>query len=573
MNKELFFNGYLGRIAEKFKLTRTFAFEILAIAAILDLSFDEVFDHASTIVNGSGSNDGGFDGIYLEEDEDENTLHVFQIKSSSSIGDNKMAKFVNDFRTLFVYGNTLNLPLNEKVSSALQNYQNLVSAGRVVETRLYFVFNGEKTGDQKPRIDRHIDNTDNFQVFDSQDLYNQIDSLVAERKKRKPVTFSFMAEKSNISLRSDPQALISFSIQNVKAVNFRLPALDLCKLLDLEQQLNKRIDTVFSDNIRGFLRYNKTNKNIRATLLSNDAEYFPFLNNGITIIAERVKIPKEMQVGFYPIEVANPVIVNGLQTTHVIYDIYRQQPSKLEGVYVVVRLYETTESELIDKITEATNTQSPINFRDKISTRRFNDFTKEIFANAGIGYLSKRGETFDNQLSISLNKSVHSETVLKFWYATFHEQPERAKSSKSKVLEELFDATTNKNNSLYSLFNGKKESPIYQQLLETFYIYDFVITQRQTQKHDSDFVFFADELLAYGVYKLMKRAGSLIKEQLETNYQIVYGVIPKCIEREKTLKAQNKSTYSHNGYFKSARSRFHLSEELQFSDEPAVFLS
>jgi len=571
MNKELFFNGYIDRIAEKFTLTKTFAFEILAIAAILDLSFDEVFDHASTIVNGSGSNDGGFDGIYLEEDEDENTLHIFQIKSSSSIGDNELTKFVNDFRTLFVYGNTLNLPLNEKVSSALQNYQNLVSSGRVVETRLYFVFNGEKTGSQKPRIDRHVDNTDNLQVFDSQDLYDRIDGLVAERKKRKPVTFSFMAEKSNISLRSDPQALISFSIQNVKAVNFRLPALELCKLLNLEQRLNKRIDTIFSDNIRGFLRYNKTNKNIRTTLLSNDAEYFPFLNNGITIIAERVKIPKEMQVGFYPLEVANPVIVNGLQTTHVIYDIYRQNPDKLEGVYVVVRLYETTESELIDKITEATNTQSPINFRDKISTRRFNDYTKEIFANAGIGYLSKRGETFDNQLSISLNKSVHSETVLKFWYATFYEQPERAKSSKSKVLEELFDATTNKNNSLYHWFNGEKESLIYQQLLETFYIYDFVIKQRQTQKHDSDFVLFADELLAYGVYKLMKKAGGFAKEQLDTNYRIVYGAIPKCIEREKAVKAQSKSTYSHNSYFKSARSRFHLSEELAFSDE--LFLS
>jgi len=149
MNKELFFRGYIDRIAEKFSLQKPFAFEILAIAAILDLSFDEVHDHASTLVKGSGSNDGGFDGIYLEEDEDENTLHVFQIKSSDSVGDNELAKFVNDFRTVFVYGNSLNLPLNEKVSSALQTYQTLVSSGRVVETRLYFIFNGEKAGDKK----------------------------------------------------------------------------------------------------------------------------------------------------------------------------------------------------------------------------------------------------------------------------------------------------------------------------------------------------------------------------------------------------------------------------------------
>jgi hypothetical protein len=574
MNKELFFSGYIDRIADKFSLQKPFAFEILAIAAILDLSFDEVYDHASTLIkdnsgNINGRNDGGFDGIYLEEDEDENILHVFQIKSSDSVGDNELAKFVNDFRTVFVYGNTLNLPLNEKVSSALQIYQTLVSSGRVVETRLYFVFKGEKAGATKPRIDRHVENTDNLQVFDSQDLYEQIDNLVSERKKRKPVTFSFMAEKSNISLRSDPQALISFSIQNVKAVNFRLPALELCKLLDLEQHTNKRIDTVFSDNIRGFLRYNKTNKNIRATLLGDDAEYFPFLNNGITIIAERVKIPKEMQVGFYPLEVVNPVIVNGLQTTHVIYEIYQQDRNKLEDIYVVVRLYETTESELIDKITEATNTQSPINYRDKISTRLFNEYTKEIFANAGIGYLSKRGETFENKLSISLQKSVHSETVLKFWYATFYEQPGRAKSAKSKVLEELFDATTNKNNKLYSLFNGSKDSPIYRQLLETFWIYEFVVAQRQTQKHESDFVLFADELIAYGIYKLMKKSGGFVKERMGDCYSAVYHAIPKGIELEKEEKAQSKSTYSHNSYFKSFRSHWLLNKELALTHSPS----
>ncbi len=566
MNKALFFSGYIDRIAEKFGLSKPFAFEILAIAAILDLSFDEVHDHASTLVRGSGSNDGGFDGIYLEEDEDENTLHVFQIKSSDSVGDNELAKFVNDFRTVFVFGNSLNLPLNEKVSSALQAYQTLVSSGRVVETRLYFVFNGEKSGDNKPRIDRHVENADNLKVFDSHNLYEQIDNLVSERKKRKPVSFSFMAEKSNISLRSDPQALISFSIQNVKAVNFRLPALELCKLLDLEQRLNKRIDTVFSDNIRGFLRYNKTNKNIRATLLGDDAEYFPFLNNGITIIAERVKIPKEMLAGFYPLEVVNPVIVNGLQTTHVIYEIYQQDRNKLEDVYVVVRLYETTDHELIDKITEATNTQSPINYRDKISTRRFNDYTKEIFTNAGIGYLSKRGETFENKLSISLHKSVHSETILKFWYATFYEHPEKAKGAKSKVLEELFDATTKEQHMLYPLFKGDKNSPVYQQLLETFWIYEFVVTQRQTQKHNFDFVLFADELIAYGIYKLMKKLGGFAKECLEDCYWTVYNAIPKGIEIEQEEKIQSKSTYSHNNYFKSPISRWLLNKELALSN-------
>jgi hypothetical protein len=568
MNRELFFNGYIDRIAEKFNLAKPFAFEILAIAAILDLSFDEVFDLVSTIENGSGSNDGGFDGIYLEEDEEESTLHVFQIKFSSSVGDNELSKFITDYQNLFVRGNTLGLPLNGKVSAALQTYQDLVSSGRVIEAHLHFIFNGEITKQNEPLLNRHRQNTSELRVYDSNDLYQQIDNLVEGRKKRKPVTFSFMAEKSNIALpNGDPQTLISFSIQNVKAVSFRLPALALCELLDKELQLNKRTDTLFSDNIRGFLRYNRTNKNIRETLLSDDAGYFPFLNNGITIIAERVKIPSNMQMGRYPLEVQNPVIVNGLQTTHVIYDIYQKNIARLEGVHVVVRLYETTDNDLIDKITNATNTQSPINYRDKISARRFNDYTQELFENAGIGYLSKRGETFGNKLSIALQKSVHSETVLKFWYATFYEQPERAKSAKSKVLEDLFDATTNKNNQLNLLFNGEKDSPIYQQLLEAFWIYDFVVTQRKTQQHDTDFVLFVDELLAYGVYKLLKKEGGFSQRGLVSAYEVVYAAIPICIEREKEQKSKNQSTYSHNGYFKSSKSRFDLNDELELSED------
>ena len=69
MNRELFLNGFINRISKRFKLTENFAFEILAIAAVLDFTFDEVVDNVSTIENGNGSHDGGMDGIFIDEDE------------------------------------------------------------------------------------------------------------------------------------------------------------------------------------------------------------------------------------------------------------------------------------------------------------------------------------------------------------------------------------------------------------------------------------------------------------------------------------------------------------------------
>lgn len=558
MNKELFITGYLDRIKNKFNLSDDLAFEILCISAFLDQSFDEVMQNISTIENGTGSHDGGIDGIYIDEDENECTMHIFQIKHGKGLGDAVLSKFINDYRNIFVYDNSTNLPLNTKVNTGLVKYKDIVSSGKIVDTKLYFIFAGEKDKQYDDLIKRHLDENENLKIYDINDLYNKIDNLISENKKRKDVKFSFMAEKSNISLKHDPQAIISFQIQNIKAINFRLKALELCKLLDEEKSINKRIDTAFSDNIRGFLRYNKTNKNIKETIESDFAEYFPFLNNGITIISEQIKIPREMQAGYYPIETKNPVIVNGLQTTNVIYDIYQQDRTKLDGIYVLIRLYETNEQDVIDKITDATNTQSPINFRDKISNRDFNTYTKTLFELNHVGYLAKRGDTFENHFSKNLNESIHSDMVLKFWYATFYEMPEVAKNSKSKILEEVYDSTVDKSHKLYKLFNGEKDSPIYQQLLEAYKIYKFVVNKRNEKTPESDFINYADELISYGLYKL--------EGELEKNYEKVCKTIKEITEEEKKFLEKKSLTYSHNGYFKSSKSRYDLNKKLNLAE-------
>ncbi len=555
MNRDLFLNGFIDRIAKRFNLNVDLAFEILAIAAVLDQTFDEVMDNVSTLENGNGSHDGGMDGIYV--DEEYAVMHVFQIKSGANLGDNILAKFINDYRNLFVFGNLTQLPLNTKVNKAFETYQALAQAGRAIETQLHFVFGGEITPQNRDIAKRHLDANERLSIYDRNDLYQQIESLIAENRKRKPVDFSFMAQKSNISFKSDPQALISFQIQNVKAINFRLAALDLCQLLDKEKAINQRIDSVFSDNIRGFLDYNKTNKKIRETLESDYAEYFPFLNNGITVIAEQVKIPKEMQAGLYPIETKNPVIVNGLQTTHVIYEVYKKNAIDLENVFVLVRLYETTDPELVSKITDATNTQSPINFRDKISNKNFNLYTKTLFELNGIGYLTKRGDTFENSFSRALSESIHADHLLKFWYASFYEKPELAKNSKAKVLEDIFEATSNKTHLLHPLFSGTADSVIYAQLLRTYQLYRFVVAQRNQTELCSEFIVYADELFCYGLYKL----GDV---HLPNAYQKIHAAIEQAIIVEKARYTSKGLTYSHNTYFKSAKSRYDLDSLMGF---------
>jgi len=558
MNRDLFLDGFTERIAGRFKLTEAFAFELLSIAAILDMTFDEVMSDVSTLENGSGAHDGGMDGVYI--DEDEGIMHVFQVKSGATIGDNAVTKFIADYRNLFVLNNGTQIPLNPKVSKALNSYRDLAMAGQSIETRLYFVFGGELIEQNREIAIRHSGATEQLYIYDRNNIYEQIECLISETRKRKPVQFSFMAQKSNISFKSDPQALISFQIQNVKAINFRLAALDLCKLLDKEKEINKRVDTAFSENIRGFLNYNRTNRKIRETLQSDHAEYFPVLNNGITLIAEQVKIPKEMQVGYYPVETKNPVIVNGLQTTHVIYEEYQKNPSVLDGVHVLVRLYETTDPELVAMITDATNTQSPINFRDKMSNKDFNRYVKVLFENNGIGYLTKRGDTFENSVSRSLGESIHADYLLKFWYASYYEKPDVAKNSKAKVLEDIFDATSSSSHPLHYLFSGQSDSSIYRQLLHVYRLYRFIVDQRNKGVHSADLIMYADELFCYGLYKL----GS---DDLDSAYMQVLNALQDATAAEKALLASKGLTYSHNTYFKSAKSRYDLDKALGFVEE------
>ena len=105
MNKELFINGYIEKISQKFDISKDLAFEILCLSSVLDISFDEAYDEASTLENKNGSHDGGFDGIYI--DNDEKILHIFQMKSKPTIGDNDLTKFISNYENLFVRNNLI----------------------------------------------------------------------------------------------------------------------------------------------------------------------------------------------------------------------------------------------------------------------------------------------------------------------------------------------------------------------------------------------------------------------------------------------------------------------------------
>jgi hypothetical protein len=228
----------------------------------------------------------------------------------------------------------------------------------------------------------------------------------------------------------------------------------------------------------------------------------------------------------------------------------------LRDVYVNLRVYETKEKELIEKITDATNTQTPINYRDKISNKDFNTITKAIFNNAGINYITKRGEIFTRE-NLNFSESVESETVIKYWFATFYEEPQTAKNSIASVLQKIFDASTFDQHPLEQLFDGSKDSPVYVQLLTAYRIYKYAQEQKRNYTNKYEFVVYADELMSYGIYKFV---GTHLEDYtnldiLNAGYLDTLQTINTIVENDKKAHEEAGRTFSFNAYFKKPKSK------------------
>lgn len=585
-NKDLFINGYLERIGKEFpqdpqpKRNLDLAFEIFGIAAVLDKPFQEVFDDViikNKVSKRSGSMDGGIDGIWFQDLGDYYEMFVFQCKNSLSLKDNEIDKFRNDVKDIFVDGNKVGKSKISDLEPFIDQYKSITQSGKIIDIKLFFIFNGNSTDPDyanNEHIFRSYNNPDrHFWIYDSNWIYDKISTIA--KNHRNKVEFTFHPENSNFSLL-DNQALYTFSIGNTRAANFRVLATELCELIEKEKSINGTFDLLFEENIRQYLGTNKfkANREMNKTLNSDDAILFPFLNNGITIISEQITVPKSAQDGTYNLPVINPQIVNGLQTSRVLYDIYINNKDKLKGVFVNIRIYETNEKNLVEKITDATNTQTPITNKDKISNKDFNSLAKEVFKNFGINYVTKRGEGF--KPGQGLHNQVDSETVLKYWYATFFEEPEVAKNSIAKVLQDIYEASSSENHPLKSLFSGDKNSSIYKQLLTAYKIHQFVKNNKSkniegenisySQKYEH--LLYSDELMSYGIYKFI---GSKFSDyDNEIGLLEAYDDTAKAIENEvqknkKDLQLIDK-TFSYSSYFKKPKCRYDFNSQKNIID-------
>ncbi|WP_221281314.1 AIPR family protein [Prescottella equi] len=117
-------------------------------------------------------------------------------------------------------------------------------------------------------------------------------------------------------------------------------------------------EEMFVVNVRDYAGSNvRVNDAIGKTLAGDSDTLFWWLNNGITIIADKADDPRELEW-----VLTNPLIVNGLQTSHVVHeqDIAKAITKKRMKQCILVRVITEPDSEVREAIISGTNNQTAI---------------------------------------------------------------------------------------------------------------------------------------------------------------------------------------------------------------------
>ena len=191
--------------------------------------------------------------------------------------------------------------------------------------------------------------------------------------------------------------------------------------------------TLFEENIRLYLgEENEINRKILTTALSDQNTRFWYLNNGITIVCDRMEYqPKSASPR---LTMVNPQIVNGGQTSHALFEAARSDLSRISDVKLLLRVIETGDRAFTNSVAEATNSQTPIRSRDI----RSNDSIQIRIENALLGhgyyYERKNDQHIDRPAETRIDAVKLGQVIL----AYVLREPDRAKTSSNRIFGEYY---------------------------------------------------------------------------------------------------------------------------------------
>ncbi|HPW99098.1 MAG TPA: AIPR family protein [Flavobacterium sp.] len=267
-------------------------------------------------------------------------------------------------------------------------------------------------------------------------------------------------EYEKISKFHTVQLKLENSITLSPVKNVEISLLATIKFLELKKLIltsdNNLKEKLFVENVRNYIGNTPVNTDIKKTLDdTSKRSYFPFLNNGLAIICDKIERHPVKDKVFL---LTFPRIINGCQTTNELFKKYKDSSDEksIDEIEVVAKIISTEDNDLKKMIIYAANNQNSID-RDLQSLNEFHEKIETYF----LGKEEKNFHLYFERLRgqhaniIPPYSKINIETLARVFISVFLKKPHEMKSNAISVIEKfqkegkIFNSSHDKPNQYY----------------------------------------------------------------------------------------------------------------------------
>lgn len=448
-------------------------------------------EHSETFkiddVTVGSSNDTGLDGVAIivngrivnsiEEVDDLSNLNGYleakfifvQSKTSTRFESGDMLKFFEGVFDFFEEEPTLSrnkqVLYKAEIAKHIYSLTRLMSRGRPI-CKLYYVTTGKWHNNDTnlvKRIDSKKEKLLETENFEQVDIYP-----LGSNDLRKLYQSTILTIATDIVFAN---RIVLPEITGISESYIGLLPFSEYKKLIIDEYDNIRL-SIFYDNVRAFQTYNDVNTKIKKTIESGNIDRFAVLNNGTTIIA------KSLDTVGNKFTIRDYQIVNGCQTSHVIYDC-RNTPG-IEDLHIPVKII-VAEDEVISDIILATNSQTPVKKEELVALSEFQKKLENYynsFESSGEErlYYERRSKQYNSRGEVPKSRIITVKDQIKTFAAMFLEQPHKV----GQIYKNLFKDIGIK------IFNENHQPIAYYTSSLAYYKLDNLLNSRAKGKKKLD---------------------------------------------------------------------------------------
>lgn len=329
-----------------------------AIDSVYVIFDDNLIDVDSEVVDPSSKSSDFGQGRTLE-------LWIIQAKKTPAFAETTLDKLENTIRRLLDLSQSLdslrvlyNERLLDRIGLFRVAWDNLITRRPRISVNVIYATPGDTRG-VAPQVEAKVNA-----------LRQVIAGAIPEPG---GVTVELMGDKELLSRYNErPSYTLKMEYQeSATSGNSHVALVKLKDYYDLIVDDNGRLQRhLFEWNVRDYQGNVAVNQGIRKSLTSANSPEFWWLNNGVTILcSEAISTGKAYSL-------SNIQIVNGLQTSHEIYDALKNsRTSEAENKMLLVRIIVTGDAATRDQVIRATNRQTAVT---DASLRATDDVQRQI---------------------------------------------------------------------------------------------------------------------------------------------------------------------------------------------------